>query len=150
MTASSALAYQEALLPTVAKVALTDTIQTAQAIQSRALDTAYHLQCSAYDQPRLEGRSLLTGSGLIGSSNTRKDSQSHSRKSCSKTDENCKTALCEERDELDVRHKLGHFYVFPRHFANGDCSSNKDGVSKQWFVHLSGSVQAQVLDLYSC
>lgn len=79
-----------------------------------------------------------------------KKGQSHSRKSCSKTDKNCKTALCEVRDELDVRHKLGYFYVFPRRFANRGCCSNKDGVSEQWFVHLSGSVQAQVLDLYSC
>lgn len=72
---------------------------------------------------------------------------SHSRKSCSKTDKNCKTALWEVRDELDVRHKLGHFYVIPRHFANGGCCSNKDSVSKQWLVHLSGSLQAQVLDV---
>lgn len=59
-------------------------------------------------------------------------------------------ALWEVRDELGVRHELGHFYVIPRHFANGSCRSNKDSVSKQWLVRLSGSVQAQVLDALSC
>lgn len=72
---------------------------------------------------------------------------SHARESHSKTDKNCKTALWEVRDELDVRHEPGHFYVIPRHSANGGCCSNKESVSKQWLVPLSGSVQPQVLDV---
>ena len=50
----------------------------------------------------------------------------HSRKSFGKTAPNCKTALCEVRDELDVRQRLGQFYSFPRYFANEVYCSKKD------------------------
>lgn len=77
---------------------------------------------------------------------------SHSRKSIGKTAPNSKTALCELRDEVDVRPRWGHFYSIARHFANeGYCSKN-DRVSKQQLGLdlFTGSRQAQALDLFIC
>lgn len=98
---------------------------------------------------------LLTGSGFYSWSSMRKGGHTQ-RSPLGKLPQTA--ALCEIRDELPVRQRLGHFYNIPRHFANEGCSSfphqNKtkqhNSVSKQWLVPFTGSKQAQALDLFFC
>lgn len=66
MTASSpAVGCPGELLLPMAKVA--PQLEPKQLKKSKEMppEIAYHLQCLAYSQPRLDGRSLLIGSGHI-------------------------------------------------------------------------------------